>query len=60
MSDEIWENPETTWKEFMASNLQSDFLEKEGVSVRNAISDIPTAFVAEWGKDGPIIGFVGE
>ena len=60
MSDYIWENPELSWKEFKASRCQADFLEKEGFTITWDIADIPTAFIAEWGKGKPVIGFIGE
>jgi aminobenzoyl-glutamate utilization protein B len=60
ISDEIWENPELAWKEFIASRLQADFLEKEGFTITWDIGDINTAFIAEWGKGKPVIGFIGE
>jgi len=60
MSDDIWENPELGWKEFKASRWQADFLEKEGFTITWDIADIPTAFVAVWGKGKPVIGFIGE
>lgn len=59
MSDEIWANPELGWLEFKASRLQADFLADEGFTVWS-IPDIPTAFIAEWGKGKPVIGFAGE
>ena len=33
MSDQIWEHPEILWGEFFSSQLQMDFLEKEGFRV---------------------------
>lgn len=60
ISDEIWENPELAWKEFIASKLQADFLEAEGFTITWDIAGINTAFIAEWGEGKPIIGFVGE
>jgi len=59
MADEIWANPEIAWNEFMASGMQADFLHDEGFKLWS-IEDIPTAFIAEWGNGGPIIGFAGE
>ncbi len=60
MSDDIWENPELAWKEYKASKLQADYLEKEGFTITWNVADIPTAFVAEWGEKSPVIGFIGE
>ena len=60
VSDAIWATPETAWQEFKSSKLQADFMEKQGFEITWDIGDINTAFVAEWGKGRPIIGFVGE
>jgi aminobenzoyl-glutamate utilization protein B len=60
MSDELWENPELPWREFKASRLQADFLEKEGFKVTWDIGGLNTAFLAEWGSGKPVLGFIGE
>jgi aminobenzoyl-glutamate utilization protein B len=60
MADQIWHNPELAWREFNASRLQADWLEKEGFSIRWDIGGIQTAFIAEWGQGKPILGFIGE
>ncbi len=60
MSDQIWENPEISWEEFFASQLQKDFLEKEGFSITRDVAEMNTAFIAEWGEGKPIIAFIGE
>lgn len=60
MSDAIWERPELAFHEFFASNLQADFLEKQGFRVQRDVAGINTAFIAEWGEGRPIIGFAGE
>ncbi|MEQ8771645.1 MAG: amidohydrolase, partial [Erythrobacter sp.] len=39
--------------------LQSE-LEAEGFRIEAGIADIPTAFVAEWGEDGPVIAILAE
>ena len=35
-------------------------LESEGFSIKSNIADIPTAFIAEYGKDAPVIAILGE
>jgi aminobenzoyl-glutamate utilization protein B len=60
MADEIWRNPEVAWKEFQASRLQADYLEKEGFSITRDVGGMNTAFVAAWGEGKPILGFIGE
>lgn len=60
MSDQIWETPELAFKEFKSSKVQADYLEKCGFKVTWNIGGMNTAFMAEWGKGKPILGFIGE
>lgn len=60
MADEIWAKPELQFQEFFASKLQADFLEEAGFKITWDIAGMNTAFIAEWGSGGPIIGFAGE
>ncbi len=60
ISDAIWEKPEPQHREFFASHLQAEFLEKEGFRTTWDIGGLQTAFISEWGAGSPIIGFIGE
>ena len=60
MADQIWAKPEINWEEEFASKLLADYLEGEGFSVNRGVSEMPTAFVAEFGTGEPVIAFVGE
>ena len=60
LSDKIWAHPEVAYQEFVSSKLQADLLLGEGFRVTWDIGGINTAFVAEWGSGGPILGFLGE
>ncbi|HEY9075723.1 MAG TPA: amidohydrolase [Anaerolineaceae bacterium] len=60
ISDAIWDNPEAGHREFFASKLQADYLEREGFKITWDIAGLQTAFIAEWGEGRPIIGFAGE
>ena len=60
LSDEIWAHPEVAYQEFVSSKLQADLLLEEEFRITWDIGDINTAFVAEWGSGGPILGFLGE
>ena len=60
MSDQIWENPEVSWEEFIAFRLQTEFLEKEGFSIARDVAEMNTAFIAEWGEGKPIVALIGE
>ncbi|MDC7125076.1 MAG: M20 family metallopeptidase [Spirochaetales bacterium] len=60
ISNCIWDFAETRFEEFESSNLQAEFFEKNGFSVKKDLADMPTAFVAEYGSGKPVIGFLGE
>lgn len=59
-ADDIWELAELGMQEFKSAKLLADWLESEGFKVTHGIADMPTAFLAEWGSDHPIIGLQGE
>ena len=56
----IWDHPQIGLEETYASKLQADFLQKEGFSITKGAGNMPTAFIASWGKGKPIIGILGE
>lgn len=60
ISDQIWDFAEYRFKEYRSAEVQMQYLEKRGFKVTRGIGGIPTAFKAEWGKSGPVIGFLGE
>jgi len=60
MSNSIWETPELAFKEFKASHLQADYLEKAGFTITWDLGGLNTAFMAEWGQGVPVLGFIGE
>ncbi len=60
MSETLWATPEIAWYEFKSSKVQADFLEEAGFKVTWDIAGMNTAFIAEWGQGGPVIGFIGE
>ena len=57
---EIWNHAEMGYQEIKSSNLLASELEKEGFKITKNVADIPTAFIAEYGSSGPIIGILGE
>lgn len=56
----IWEWAEVGYQEEKSSGLLKSNLSKEGFKVTSAVAEIPTAFVAEYGKGGPIIAILAE
>ncbi len=57
---EIWNLAEMGYQEYESSKLLKTRLENEGFSITTGVAEIPTAFVAEYGTDGPLIGILGE
>ncbi|MBP0492434.1 M20 family metallopeptidase [Roseomonas indoligenes] len=60
LSDRIWEMPELRFAETRSVEAQIALLEAEGFRVTRNVAGIPTAFMAESGDGGPLIGFLGE
>ena len=60
MAETIWQTPEVAWHEFKSSRLQADFLAAEDFLIEWNVGGLNTAFVAEWGKEGPVLAFIGE
>jgi len=65
--DETWEAAQKIWawaepgyQESKSSALLSGLLEKHGFSVERGVADIPTAFIATYGSEPPVIGILGE
>lgn len=57
---QIWEWAEVGYQEEKSSALLQSELAKAGFAVKSGVAEIPTAFVAEWGKGGPVIAILGE
>ena len=57
---DLWNFAEMGYQETQSAKLLQDELAKEGFTVTNGIADIPTAFKAEYGSGGPVIGILGE
>lgn len=60
LSDRIWEFAELGYQEIQSSQAHIDYLERAGFKVTKGVAGIPTAFVAEAGEGGPVIGILGE
>lgn len=59
-ADQVWDYAETLYKETRSAALLSSMLEEYGFKVERGVAGIPTAFVAEYGTGGPVIGILGE
>ncbi len=60
VSDKIWAYAETALKEYKSSKELADYAEAQGFTVKRGVSQMPTAFIAEYGSGKPIIGIMGE
>ncbi|WBV45429.1 M20 family metallopeptidase [Pseudoroseomonas cervicalis] len=60
MSDRIWGHAELRFAEHKSVEEQIALLEAEGFRITRNVGGIPTAFMAEAGSGGPVIGFLGE
>lgn len=60
LSDAIWNLAEPVYGETESAALHAGALENAGFRVNRGIAGIPTAFVAEWGDDGPVVAMLGE
>ncbi|MBM3441780.1 MAG: amidohydrolase [Bacteroidetes bacterium] len=56
----IWGFAEVGYKEVRSSALLAEMLEQEGFRMEKGVAGIPTAFVATYGSDHPIIGILAE
>ncbi len=60
LSDQIWALAEIALREKRSAALLADYAEAQGFTVERGVADLPTAFVASYGKGRPIIGVLGE
>ena len=57
---QLWEWAEVGYQETKSSALLQSELEANGFTVKKGVAGIPTAFVAEYGSEGPVIAVLGE
>ena len=60
VNHEIWQLAEVGLQEHKSAALLVDKLRRNGFHVRTGVSNMPTAFVAEYGEGAPIIGILAE
>lgn len=56
----LWEWAEVGYQEERSTKLMQDTLAARGFSIQAGVADIPTAFVASYGKGGPVIAVLAE
>jgi aminobenzoyl-glutamate utilization protein B len=60
-SDAVWKHAELAFKETRSAELIKDAIAKHGFRiVQDGVGDLPTAFVAEYGKGKPVVGILAE
>ena len=57
---DLWGYAELGYQENQSVEAISKILNKEGFSIKYNVANIPTAFIAEYGKSGPVIAILGE
>jgi aminobenzoyl-glutamate utilization protein B len=60
LSDEIWYLAELGLHENKSARAQEALLGEFGFMIESGVADMPSAFVATWGRGRPTIGFLGE
>lgn len=60
LSDRIWSLAELRYAEHESAQLHIKGLADAGFRLQERLSDIPTAFAAEYGQGGPVIGLLAE
>lgn len=56
----LWDYAELGYLETQSTSLMQAELKGEGFTITEGIAGIPTAFVAEWGDEGPVIAILAE
>ena len=60
ISDELYDNPETSFNEFHAVKTLISALKNHGFSIEENLAELPTAFKATFGKGKPHFGILAE
>ena len=56
----IWDYAEVGYKEEKSSKELIQILKNNGFKITEGVAGIPTAFIAEYGVGGPVVGILGE
>lgn len=60
MAMQLWDWSELGYKETKSSRALQQQLKSAGFKISRSVAEIPTAFVATYGKDDPVIGVLAE
>jgi aminobenzoyl-glutamate utilization protein B len=60
ISDQVWSFAELGYQETQSAEVLITALKNAGFSVERGVADIPTAFIASYGTEKPVIAILGE
>ncbi|PWJ86588.1 aminobenzoyl-glutamate utilization protein B [Pseudaminobacter salicylatoxidans] len=60
VADDIWATPELCFGEHRSAARQIEAMEAQGFRITRRPAGLDTAFMADWGEEGPVIAFLGE
>ena len=60
LADSVWSLAELRYAERGSAQLHIDGLAAAGFRITRDVAGISTAFIAEWGDEGPVLAFLGE
>ena len=60
LASQIWQWAELGYQESQSSAALQNYLRDAGFEISPGVADIPTAFVASFGRGGPSIGILAE
>lgn len=60
VAQQIWDLAEVGYMEYESSALLQQQLADAGFNVEAGVAGMPTAFVAEWGEGGAVVGIMAE
>jgi aminobenzoyl-glutamate utilization protein B len=60
IAEEIWDLAELGFLEYKSTQILQNKLREEGFTLNTELAGMPTAFIAEYGTEGPVIGLLAE
>ncbi len=60
MAMKLWDYSEIALMEAQSADFLIGVLKEEGFQVERGVADMPTAFVATWGRGEPVVGVLAE
>jgi len=60
LAQQIWDLAEVGYLEEHSTKLLQDQLRAAGFTIESGVAGMPTAFIASWGRGGPVVGILAE